>query len=663
MAGMFRVMSDNATRQSILDRIPAWARTERTILWLTLAAAIIFFLWLQGVPKDPKEALEEIVAEWNAGKWANTKHYARWGTYLFAWVNVAICAVLALTLPLWQRRTVSNSLEAKPPKVGKWFWLGIGVAVLLGGGLRWSTAAGGLWHDELLNAQRINGYFQFDKKDPLFGDVTFREAEWVDSAFYYRKPTNHTAFSVPSRITHGAWQKFTGAERSAINPFFLRLPSYLTALGSIVLIALILRRWNLATAGVIAALLLAIHPWAIRWSVDARSYGLTMFFLLCAVYAMTRIAENNRWRWWALFGFSQAYLMWLSILNVFLAAPLALVLAWIIFRRAKEQNEPLINGLGRLAFVNVLAACAFLQVMGPNLIQFQQYNDFRPPSEAEYLQVDAANLKDTASNWLTGLPHQIPAEPGDVPITTFEIRYSGENALVGITLAVGILLFTIVGLVMLTLKNASLARFSPIAIFIGGISLLMVSWIQNLYFYPRFLAYMVIPLAIGCAVCWTGITRPLRKLSARMKTFAPILGGIVGLVYFTALAFPQIRNLAINEHEPLPRISAAVKDYGITNKVTPLAAGYGLGCDILADLVDPNIRFIKNREQLEIMMAKSRETQRPLLVTYGVQSFNRTTLPDGFILLDDPKYFTQIERFVSNDPRHTFFLYEYTGEE
>lgn len=633
------------------------------MLWLTLAAAIIFFLWLQGVPEDPKESLEDIVAEWNAGEWANTKDYARWGTYLFAWVNIAICAVLGLTLPLWQRRTASKPSDAKPPTVGKWFWLGMGVAVLLGGGLRWTTATGGLWHDELLNAQRINGYFKFADKDRLFGNVTFREAKWVDTAFYYRKPTNHTAFSVPSRITHGAWQKFTGAERSAINPFFLRLPSYLTALGSILLLGLILRRWNLATAGVIAALLLAIHPWAIRWSVDARSYGLTMFFLLCAVYAMTRIGESNRWRWWVLFGVSQAYLMWLSILNVFLAAPLALVLAWIIFRRAKEQNEPLINGLGRLVFVNVLAACAFLQVMGPNLIQFQQYTDFRPPSESKYRQVDEANLKDLASNWLTGLPHQVPAQPGDVPITTFETRYSNDNAIIGITLASGILLFTLAGLVMLALKNAPLARLSIIAILLSGIVLLLVCWMQNLFFYPRFIIFIVLPLAIGCAVCWTGITRPLGKLSPRMHNLAPLLGGIVGLIYFTALAFPQINNIVRNDHGPLIRISAKVKNYAEINQVDPLSVGYGLGCDILAELIDPNVRFIKNREELETMMAKSRETQRPLLVTYGYQSFNRTTLPDGFVLLDNPNYFTRIEHFVSNDPRHTFFLYEYTGEE
>ncbi len=655
-------MSDAKPRTPLLARVPAWARSERALLWLTLAAATVFFLWLQGVPDDPKESLEEIIAEWNAGEWADTKDYARWGTYLFAWVNVATCGLLALTLPIWQRRTESKAINAKPLIGGKWFWLGMGVAVLLGGGLRWSTATGGLWHDELLNAQRINGYYKFDKKDPLFGDVTFREAKWVDTAFYYRKPTNHVAFSVPSRITHSAWQKLTGADRSALNPFYLRLPSYLAALGSILLLGLILRRWNLASAGVIAALLLAIHPWAIRWSVDARSYGLTMFFLLCAVYAVTRIAENNRWRWWALFGFSQAYLMWLSVLNVFLAAPLALVLTWIIFRRAKQQNEPLIDGLGRLVFVNLLAACAFLQVMGPNLIQFQQYNDFRPPSEAEYLQVDADNLKDTATNWLIGLPHKLPVEVGDAPITTFLSRYSEDSAIVGTTLAAGILLFTLAGLVMLAMKSSSPARLSAIAIFVGGVSLLLISWIQNLYFYPRFLAYMVIPLAIGCAVCWTGITRPLAKLSPKMKTLAPLLGGIVGLIYFTALALPQIDNLARNEHEPLPRISAAVKNYAASNKVTPLAAGYGLGSDILADLIDPDIRFIENRKELETMMAKSRETQRPLLVTYGVQSFNRKVLPDGFVLLDDSKYFTRLERFVSNDPRHTFFLYEYTGK-
>ena len=52
---------------------------------------------------------------------------------------------------------------------------------------------------------------------------------------------------------------------------------------------------------------------------------------------------------------------------------------------------------------------------------------------------------------------------------------------------------------------------------------------------------------------------------------------------------------------------------------------------------------------------------KPLYIAYGLQSFNRATVPDGFERLDDPRLFTLRHRFVSNDPRHTFFLLEYTG--
>lgn len=625
-------------------------KSERFWLWLVLGGLAVVFIWLQGVPKDPQKSLAAIQEKWNAGAWGKTRDYARWGTHLFAKINAGICITLALTLPLWHRRS-PDRIATTPSRHPSWLWIGLLVAVVLGAGLRHQTATGGLWHDELHNAQRINGYFRFDKSDPLFGDAEFRPAKWQETAFYYRKPTNHVGFSVPSRLTHSAWQSITGADRSEVSPFFLRLPSYLAALGSIFLVGLLLARWGLPAAGILSAIFLAIHPWAIRWSVDARSYGLTMFFVLVALHAVTGIVQSGRWRWWALFGFSQFYLMWLSVQNALIIVPMVAIVIGHAIGHRRRDGTPLWPVLAKAGVISSIAACLFLQLMGPNLIQLKQYTDFNPPSESNYTQVDQRTLSDAASNWLIGIPHNVPVVEGDEPITTFKSRYT--NPTVGWVWAGLTGVFMLAGIGMLFKNPRTRTKGWLVAGLITSAAVLVaLSAAGGLFFYPRFVAYLPIPLAIGMGVFWT--TRP--------SSSRRIIGAVTGVMFFSLLAAPQIANLFTHVHEPLPQVSAAVDAIESSTGTRPLAATYGLAGGVMQEIVDPNVRLITTRKEIEELIKKSRATGRPLVICYGNQSFNRTVLPDGFDLLDNPAYFKQVERFVSNDPRHTFFLMEFVGE-
>ncbi|QQL45930.1 glycosyltransferase family 39 protein [Sulfuriroseicoccus oceanibius] len=634
----------------LINRFRTLQKSERFWLWCVLGALTVFFLWLQGVPEDPAKSLTAIQEKWNAGEWAKTRDYARWGTHLFAWINAGICALLALTLPLWHRRGTAPA-TASTKTTPRWIWIALALVVALGGALRYQTATGGLWHDELHNAQRVNGYHRFDKKDPLFGEAKFRPAKWEETAFYYRKPTNHVAFSVPSRLTHSAWQAITGADRSQLSPFFLRLPSFLAALASIFLIGWLLVRWNLPLAGLLAAIFLAIHPWAIRWSVDARSYGLTMCFILVALHAVTGIVRSGKWRWWALFGFAQSYLMWLSVQNALLILPMLAVVIGQGIAAKRRDHTPLWPLFSKIILTSGVAACLFLQVMGPNLIQLKQYTDLKPPSESDYLRVGEATLSDTASNWLIGIPFDVPVVSGDLPITTFKSRYT--NPTIGWVWASLSALFTLAGIgVMLKKPATRTAGWLALGLIVSAALVVGLSAAADMFFYPRFVAYLPLPLALGMGVFWT--TRP----SAGRR----ILGAATGVLFFALLASPQISNLFQHVHEPLPQISSKLDQIETDSGVAPLAATYGLAGEVMEEMVDPDVRGISSRDEIEQLIAKSRETGRPLFICYGNQSFNRVVIPDGFDLLDNPAYFTLVQRFVSNDPRHTFFLMKYVGE-
>jgi hypothetical protein len=125
---------------------------------------------------------------------------------------------------------------------------------------------------------------------------------------------------------------------------------------------------------------------------------------------------------------------------------------------------------------------------------------------------------------------------------------------------------------------------------------------------------------------------------------------------------PQVANLVRNPHEPFPEIRTAFAALRAAAPGRSLTAGYGLGCDILHDIYDPKAKFIRSKEELEDLIEVAKAEGIPLYVVYGLQSFNRATVPDGFTLLDDPRFFSMIRRFQGNDPRHTFFLLRYEGE-
>ena len=54
------------------------------------------------------------------------------------------------------------------------------------------------------------------------------------------------------------------------------MPALLASCAAVILLGLLLRQWGHPGAGATAALVLAIHPWYIRYGVDARAYALVV---------------------------------------------------------------------------------------------------------------------------------------------------------------------------------------------------------------------------------------------------------------------------------------------------------------------------------------------------------------------------------------------------
>ena len=642
------------------DHPPAAAGRERT--WLVvglLAGAVVYFLLARTFAGDAAKATPRLAQTWTDGTWAPVKDYAAFGTYWFALGNAILLALAAATSPLWHRRWSPARNEEFPAtgdateKRSRWVYAAsLAACLALALGLRWTTFTGGFWHDEGLQMKRISGAFDADRTG-ADGLPEFREATWQETWFHYRKPTNHTIIAVPARVCLEAWRAATGAERPAFAEWVVRLPALASGLATILVVALTAARFGGRGAGLVAALLMAVHPWHIHWGVDIRAYAPGILATALAVWSLLRALDSGSWRWWIGFGLAQAFLLWASLMHLWLA--LAFFLAAAAGVVSGRRLRPLGPQSGRLILANVIGATVFLQAMGPNLLQFIHASKMRAPAGEEFMKLDAVTFPDLLSHLFLGLPHDVPTSKSDAAIATFTSLF-GTTHLAGWCLVAVASLLAIGGWILVLRENPR-AGWVVLAVPIAGAVHLLCTRALDWYYYPRFSTYLLPVVVVGWALAWSRLARRAGRRGGGLAMALP-----AALGFFLATALPQVANLVRHPHEPFPEIRDA---FAALRAAAPgghaLTAGYGLGSDILHDIYDPKATFVRSGEELEGLVEAAKAEGIPLYVVYGLQSFNRTALPDGFRLLDDPRLFSIIRRFRGNDPRHTFFLLRYEG--
>lgn len=129
----------------------------------------------------------------------------------------------------------------------------------------------------------------------------------------------------------------------------LRLPSLLAGLAAIPVVHALGVRTVGRRAGLVAAALVALSPFLIFYSTEARSYSLLMTLGLVSTYALVRALESGRVRWWGLYAAASSAVMYTHYTGAFLLAGQA-VWALASHRRAWRP----------LMIANAAAALAFL---------------------------------------------------------------------------------------------------------------------------------------------------------------------------------------------------------------------------------------------------------------------------------------------------------------
>ncbi|MGK0187698.1 MAG: hypothetical protein ACI9R3_003487 [Verrucomicrobiales bacterium] len=626
-------------RQKLDTWVPCPRMCGLLVLWLAIAVTIFHNA------EPPSSVADEIARQLAAGNAPHWKLDTVVGIYWGAAANCTIAGLLIITMRWWCRQ--SSAAETDPRssvKSGRFFLLALILIVITAGAVRWKLANGSLWWDEMWNVKMATvGEFRTGSKHPE--SLRFHPTDFARCAWYYQKPTNHVPTALASKVSYNIWSQLTNARVGEINEFVIRLPVFLSALGSVALIGLCVRRWTGPGPGLVAAAILAVHPWFIRYGIDARAYGPVVFSMLLSLWSLSQALSTDRFRFWLLFGFAQFLLMWSNLHTIWFCASATIAAALLIgIRHSPAHRWP---QMGRLLAANALAAAAFLQVFIPNLIQLSRWAS----SEMDDSRVDFSMLRTTASQLLFGIEPEWPIHGIEsAGLVTWASETGGHTWLMWVAILAA-LAFIISGMLHLSKKNR-VAGALILATFLAAIVFLTASWLYDFYFYPRFLIVLLPSVVITLA---TGLWQGCQWIHCRLSLARPGAIAALGFFGYLLICLPQISVLQKRSYAPMREVAQYIL---AQKKLDPevQAFGYGLGSRILR-LYDPEIRYTitpPGEKDLRSALEEAKKNQHPLYVFYGYPLFNRMTMPGGFPMLEDPDLFEEVAAFGGIEPEFYF---------
>lgn len=297
------------------------------------------------------------------------------------WGGVAIVVVSALAAasawffarrsqPGWIGPADLPGLLERPAARPAWFWPAILAVVLLGLGLRLPRMGLSLYNDESHNYVRV---IAGEWKDYGEKGQKFRQPRWAETAFRNSTGNNGFLYSILARVCHDTWKKTTRAPDGKVKEWPLRVPPLLAGLAAIALMGATGLRLGGPSVGLSMALLMALHPWFVRYSTEARAYAI-MVAAITAGYLLLLVAmQSGRWSAWIGHGLCQMIAMWAnpgSLIAIALGQGgiLLMLLGWRMVEGRREAQHHLVRWAGG----GVIAALLAVLVLTPGMIQLRE---------------------------------------------------------------------------------------------------------------------------------------------------------------------------------------------------------------------------------------------------------------------------------------------------
>lgn len=573
---------------------------------------------------------------------------------LSAVVNVLLALGMLLSTPLWCREGVPGTLRValgpveERPRWWRWVMAGLTLLTLVECLPRMDRS---LWGDETMALRGyVTGHLSCSAKDHLQGKIKFVSEPWWHTVFSDDSGgNNHYLYSIIGRATLDAWRKATGAAPGAISEAVLRFWPLVAGLAALWALAGWVRRLGLpAWVAVLAAALLAVHPWHLRFSGEARGYMLMVLLFTLTLHAWVDALERGRWRDWigvAVGQFLSLY-AWKGVLYPLLGVNL--VVAALMLTKLRGTGRQIT--VGRWLAVNCMSGGIFVPLVA--LAQVQMAAAIPAVVRRGNEPLSLAWVENLFCESVLGYPARISQLENPLEIS-FQRLWQAQPWLVAAAAAV-IVLVLLVGLVGL-LRRSPVLGWLLLAVPAGGmlaaVHFKLLMNIELLRWYWLFCCPVVaVWMAAGAAqLGGMAAGAPTRRVAAVA----------VALLAFAGLTWP-IRHFHLTH--PFEASAEALE--------VARGKGYRPWNDRLPNhvktvwlwrhpaLYDPRGEHdAGSADQVRAHLEEARRAQMEFYFINGYPSLTRAISPEVQALLDDPRLFEKVTTFWAQMPQQTLDIY------
>ncbi len=539
------------------------------------------------------------------------------GWWWAALLTLVLAFAVLATRPLWMAKRPGTS--ALVPRVPRGFWMLLCGCVIVAAALRVPRLGVSLYADEFYP---IRTYYSGQWTKNTTGETEFKAVSWERTFFDNREANNHLLQSIVSRAALEIYRKIIGAQRWEFNEVAVRLPSLLAGLASVALLGLFLWRLGYPTAAGVAMVLLALHPWHLRYSTEARGYAFVFAGATLAMLSGWHVMRQGRLIDWIGYGLGLFIILAAFPGAIYLALCLtAALFLWFVWK------GPRVEGVARLFVANAAVAAAFAWLYGPSSQQILSYlNDPRAISTG----LTFAWLRDELAYFLAAMPWapDNPSNPLLVGVVnTIAQEQAGRFAWVGPALLALVAVAFVAGSIR-SLLTAGPGHWLVAASMMSVVLALLHCHFGGKLLFPWYLIFGLpaVVAAVALGVDWICTLLPKQR-PWRWLAIALFLGG------FVLLTARQTSVIVRHSREPNKEVAAAVLP-GLAAR--ELAGGFWTQ----AFNYEPRMRFLVTCDDVANLIFESRRESAVLRIAFGHRPRAMSTIPDTLAMVEDETLFT-----------------------
>jgi hypothetical protein len=370
--------------------------------------------------------------------------------------------------------------------------------------------------------------------------------DWKQAFFGDQSGNNHWLATLLQRVTLKTWQALGGHPVWSFRESVVRLVPFAAGLASLLALAGWLRWLGRPVTALVAAAFMALHPWHVRFSVEARGYSLMLLFFILTLWAVMKALRDGRKRDWLVFGLMQFLMMYSWKGGVYALIFANLVVAGRLLCGPIPDKSLRRVAVMRWLAAGLLGAMLFIPLAMPSQLQMrksiEEVRRRAKPMEEQWRH-------DITSETLTGIPwhEQELANPREVSLQRLIRKSPWTQAAL-----VALVLILLAGAGRLWHQDRFMASLCGAVLFSGLVAALHFKYSLRVELLTWYLLYNLPVLAVLFATAVTprpGLAAAWRAgRHAAGRSIAWGTAGALALSGFAALAAPMVR-----DHQRYPR--------------------------------------------------------------------------------------------------------------